>query len=49
MVARSRGFLSMWNRLPMAVYSGPRTSSPYFWAAAMHTRTGPQAVANIWR
>ncbi len=39
----------MWNRLPSAVYSGPSTSSPYFCAAAMQTRTGPHAVDNILR
>ena len=33
----------LWKRVPMAVYSGPRTPGPLYWAAAAQTRTGPQA------
>ncbi len=34
----------LWMRVPMAVYSGANTSSPCAWAAAIATRTGPQAL-----
>ena len=36
---------SLWNRVPMAVYSGPSTCGPPCWAAAAQTRTGAQARA----
>ena len=35
----------LWIRVPIAVYSGASTSSPCACAAAIATRTGPQAVS----